>query len=97
MGTKKLTELTLDIIILMSGVCLFISAQGIDAGYSLGQGSDFVPKLCTGLWIIFSVFLLIKETHNNFIICVYLFTHDFGIYNFIDYLSFCADDFVCAV
>ena len=61
MGTKKLTELIVDAFILLVGVVLFISAQGIDTGSALGAGSDFVPKLCTGLWIAFAVCLLVKE------------------------------------
>ena len=61
MGTKKLTELIVDTFLLLVGVVLFISARGIDTGTALGQGSDFVPKLCTGLWIFLSVCLLVKE------------------------------------
>lgn len=46
------------------GVVLFISARGIDTESALGQGSDFIPKLCTGLWILFSVCLLVKELRS---------------------------------
>lgn len=65
MGTKKLTELIVDIFLLLSGVVLFISAFGIDTDSALGSSSDFVPKLCTGLWILFSVCLLVKELRNT--------------------------------
>ncbi len=67
MGTKKLTELIVDAFLLLVGVVLFISARGIDTDTALGQSSDFVPKLCTGLWIVFSVCLLVKElrTHDD--------------------------------
>ena len=61
MGTKKLTELIVDAFILLVGIVLFISAQGIDTGSALGAGSDFVPKLCTVLLILFAVCLLVKE------------------------------------
>lgn len=61
MGTKKLTELAVDTFILLSGVVLFISARAIDTDSALGSGSDFVPKLCTSLWIVLSLCLLVKE------------------------------------
>ena len=65
MGTKKLTELIVDAFLLLVGVVLFISARGIDTDTALGQSSDFVPKLCTGLWIVFSVCLLVKELRTR--------------------------------
>ncbi|MBQ2615477.1 MAG: tripartite tricarboxylate transporter TctB family protein [Synergistaceae bacterium] len=65
MGTKKLTELAVDAFLLLVGVVLFISAGSIDTDTALGQSSDFVPKLCTGLWIVFSVCLLVKELRTR--------------------------------
>ncbi|MBQ3397895.1 MAG: tripartite tricarboxylate transporter TctB family protein [Synergistaceae bacterium] len=65
MGTKKLTELAVDAFLLLVGVVLFISAGSIDTDTALGQSSDFVPKLCTGLWIAFSVCLLVKELRTR--------------------------------
>lgn len=52
MGTKKLTELIFDVVCLLAGVILFISAQMIETGTTMGQGADFIPKLCTALWIV---------------------------------------------
>ncbi|MBR0184470.1 MAG: tripartite tricarboxylate transporter TctB family protein, partial [Synergistaceae bacterium] len=59
------TELAVDAFLLLVGVVLFISAGSIDTDTALGQSSDFVPKLCTGLWIVFSVCLLVKELRTR--------------------------------
>jgi hypothetical protein len=61
MGTRKITELTIDIILLLSGIGLFMSSLTIEPGSTIGQGGDFVPKLCTGLWIFVSICLIITE------------------------------------
>ena len=55
MGTKKRTELIFDVVCLLAGVVLFVNALSIDTGTTMGQGADFMPKLCALLWIVVSV------------------------------------------
>jgi flagellar biosynthesis protein FlhB len=43
----------------VTGVALFMSAQGIDTGSAMGQGGDFMPKLLTTIWLIFSALIFI--------------------------------------
>lgn len=47
MGTRKLSEYIIDIVLFLTGVGLMISANGIDPGSSIGIGGDFMPKVCT--------------------------------------------------
>lgn len=61
MGIKKLSENLVSIILLISGIALRISAQTIQIGNTMGKGSDFMPKLCTTLWIVIAAGLLLES------------------------------------
>ena len=61
MGTRKLSEYIIDIVLFLTGVGLMISANGIDPGSSIGIGGDFMPKVCTKLWVLISIGLLLWE------------------------------------
>lgn len=43
------------------GIALWLSAQQIEVGYVMGQGGDFMPKLCAGLWILISAPLIMTS------------------------------------
>ncbi|WP_181995718.1 tripartite tricarboxylate transporter TctB family protein [Clostridium sp. AM58-1XD] len=60
MGIKKLSELVTDFVLLITGVGLWISAQTIETGTTMGKGSDFMPKVCTAVWVILAVILLLQ-------------------------------------
>ena len=59
MGTKKLSEAILNIVLLVSGIALWMSAQTIEVGAAMGKGGDFMPKLCSGIWVVISVLMLV--------------------------------------
>lgn len=61
MGTRKLSELIIDIVLLLSGIGLYISSRSIDPGNSIGIGGDFMPEICTILWIIIAIGLVVTE------------------------------------
>lgn len=58
MGTKKLSETILNIVLVISGIALWMSAQTIEVGAAMGKGGDFMPKLCSGIWVIIAVLML---------------------------------------
>lgn len=58
MGTKKLSETIRNMVLLISGVALWMSAQSIEAGAAMGKGGDFMPILCSGIWVVLSVLML---------------------------------------
>ena len=60
MGIKKRSEIIVDSFLLLIGIGLRINAQTIRVGNTLGQGSDFMPKLCTTLWIVIAAGLLLE-------------------------------------
>ena len=60
MGIKKLSELIVDIVLLITGVGLWLSAQTIQIGTTMGKGSDFMPKLCTAMWSVLAFILLLQ-------------------------------------
>lgn len=70
--TKKkarLEELIICLVLVVVGVGLIVSAQGIQTGVTMGQGGDFLPKLCSKLWLLISVLLLLttmKKTEEAF-------------------------------
>ena len=61
MGTRKRTELIIDIVLLVTGIGLFISSRTIDPGSAIGLGGDFMPKVIAVLWILISIGLLVNE------------------------------------
>lgn len=59
MGTKKLSETILNIVLVIAGLALWISAQSIEVGAAMGKGGDFMPKLCSGIWLAIGVLMLV--------------------------------------
>lgn len=58
MGTKRVSEILVNMVLLIAGVGLWVSAQGIKVGAAMGQGGDFMPKLCSTIWVLLSALLL---------------------------------------
>lgn len=61
MGTRKIAEYIIDLVLLLSGIALAISSESIDPGSSIGIGGDFMPKLFTKLWVFLALCLLLWE------------------------------------
>lgn len=59
MGTRKFSEYIIDTVLLIVGIGLMISANHIDPGSSIGLGGDFMPKVCTKIWVLVSIGLLL--------------------------------------
>lgn len=60
MNKTKLEEMIISLVLVVVGAALIISAQGIETGVTMGQGGDFMPKLCSKLWLLISVLLLLN-------------------------------------
>lgn len=65
MGTKKISEIIINLVLFMFGILLFISAQSIEAGAAMGQGGDFMPKLCSAIWVLISGLMLAISVFNK--------------------------------
>lgn len=52
MGTRKLAEYIIDLVLLLVGIALAVASQSIPPGSSIGIGGDFMPKVCTKIWIL---------------------------------------------
>ena len=61
MGTRKLAEYIIDLVLLITGVALVLASQTIPPGSSIGIGGDFMPKVCSKLWVFLSICLLLWE------------------------------------
>lgn len=61
MGTRKLSEYIINTVLLLVGIGLAVSAESIDPGSSIGVGGDFMPKVCTKIWVFLSICLLLWE------------------------------------
>lgn len=61
MSTKKISEVVLSIILLIAGIALWFASQKIEVGAAMGQGGDFMPKLCSTVWVLISALLLISN------------------------------------
>lgn len=61
MDTKKLSEIVISLILVVAGVILLIAAFQIEAGTTMGQGGDFMPKVCAFTWLTVSVLLLLSN------------------------------------
>lgn len=59
MSTKKISEVVLSMILLIAGIALWFASQKIEVGAAMGQGGDFMPKLCSTVWVLISALLLI--------------------------------------
>ncbi len=62
---KSFKDLIVYIVLVLIGAALFVSAQNIEVGTTMGKGGDFMPKVCTTLWLILSVILLISEYRKS--------------------------------
>lgn len=49
----------MNVVILLAGIALLVSAQSIKTGAVMAQGGDFMPKLLTFFWVALSVLILI--------------------------------------
>lgn len=59
MSAKKLSEVIMNMVLVLAGASLWLSAQNIAVGAVMGQGGDFMPKLCSSIWLLVSGLLLI--------------------------------------
>ena len=57
--SKNLASNIVNLVVLIMGVALFISAQGIETGAAMAQGGDFMPKLCAGIWVALGILLFL--------------------------------------
>lgn len=57
--SKNLASNIVNLVLLLMGVGLFISAQGIETGAAMAQGGDFMPKLCSGIWMVLGILLFL--------------------------------------
>ena len=55
MGTRKLAEYIIDLVLLLVGIALAVASQSIPPGSSIGIGGDFMQKVCTKIWIFISL------------------------------------------
>jgi putative tricarboxylic transport membrane protein len=58
---KEIKNIGIGLFFLLTGVVLFISAQGIKAGGELAQGADFFPKLLSGALAVFGILTIVFE------------------------------------
>lgn len=59
MNGKKLADTVINIMLVITGVIFFIASQKIQVGAAMGQGGDFMPKVCSSVWLIISILLLV--------------------------------------
>ncbi|MFV0441428.1 MAG: tripartite tricarboxylate transporter TctB family protein [Lachnospirales bacterium] len=58
---KSFKDLAIYLVLIIIGVALFVSSQSIETGATMSKGGDFMPKLCTGIWVVLSLLLFISE------------------------------------
>lgn len=56
---KNLHGSIVNLVVLILGIILFISARTIEVGAMLGAGSELVPQLVTTLWVMLAIPILI--------------------------------------
>lgn len=59
MSGKKLSETLVNLVLVLTGAILWLSAQTIEVGAAMGQGGDFMPKLCSTIWLIIAILLFV--------------------------------------
>lgn len=59
MSGKKLSETLVNLVLVISGAALWLSAQTIEVGAAMGQGGDFMPKLCSSIWFVIALLLFV--------------------------------------
>ena len=66
MGTRKLAEYIIDLVLLLVGIALAVASQSIPPGSSIGIGGDFMPKVCTKIWIFYqSLPVAVGKIHSG--------------------------------
>lgn len=65
MKTGKLSEVIFNMVLFLVGIVLLISAQRIEVGAAMGQGGDFLPKLCSLFWVIISGLMLYASVFKS--------------------------------
>lgn len=65
MKTGKLSEVIFNMVLFLVGIVLLISAQSIEVGAAMGQGGDFLPKLCSLFWVIISGLMLCASVFKS--------------------------------
>lgn len=63
--SKNLSRNIVNLVLALVGIGLFISAQGIKTGAAMAQGSDFMPKLLTGIWVVLSIAIFLSGLREN--------------------------------
>lgn len=59
MSGKKLSATLVNLVLVITGAALWLSAQTIQVGAAMGQGGDFMPKLCSSIWFVIALLLFI--------------------------------------
>ncbi len=59
MSSKKISETIVNIVLVLFGAALWVTAQNIEVGAAMGQGGDFMPKLCSSIWMVLSILILV--------------------------------------
>lgn len=49
----------MNMVLVLAGAALWLSAKNIAVGAAMGQGGDFMPKLCSSIWLLVSGLLLV--------------------------------------
>lgn len=65
MKTGKISVVIFNMVLFLAGIVLLISAQSIEVGAAMGQGGDFLPKLCSLFWVIISGLMLASSAFKN--------------------------------
>ena len=61
MSIKKCSEIIISLVLIAAGIVLRVSAQYIEVGAAMGKGGDFLPKLCSNIWLLLSILLLVSS------------------------------------
>lgn len=59
MSSRKISETVVHIVLVLFGAALWLTAQKIEVGAAMGQGGDFMPKLCSSIWLVLSILILV--------------------------------------
>ncbi|MCL2569265.1 MAG: tripartite tricarboxylate transporter TctB family protein [Oscillospiraceae bacterium] len=65
MMMKNLYSNIINLVVLLIGVALFVSAQNIQVGTLLGAGSEIVPQLMTTVWVGLGVLILLSGLRKD--------------------------------
>lgn len=62
---KNLSNHIGNLILILAGIALFISAQGVQTGSAMAQGGDFMPKLLSVFWMVLSVLIFLSDLRKT--------------------------------